>query len=131
MTSPTETTPLIGWKLQYPGYSFEYIISISITFQNFILHWRGIFVLHHDALRHTRIRYPQAMAIDIDTTKVDGKNNEWFKVFNLSIGVEHRLSNRWSLQAEPFFKAPLGDIGEQGVRLSSAGIFFGLKYKIN
>ena len=65
------------------------------------------------------------------STSVDGKNNEWFKVFNLSIGVEHRLSNRWSLQAEPFFKAPLGDIGEQGVRLSSAGIFFGLKYKIN
>jgi len=65
------------------------------------------------------------------STSVDGKNNEWFKILNLSLGVQHRLSDRWSLQAEPFVKAPLAGIGEQGVKLSSLGIFFGLKYKIN
>lgn len=50
------------------------------------------------------------------------------KVLNLSAGYERRLSGRWTLQAEPFVKLPLGGIGFGTVRLSSAGVFFSLRY---
>jgi len=64
-------------------------------------------------------------------TQVERKNNEWFKVLNLSIGIQHRFGSRFYLQAEPFIKAPLAGVGEGDVLLSSLGIFFGLKYKLN
>lgn len=62
--------------------------------------------------------------------EVDGKNNEWFKMLNLSLGIQHQLSHRLYLQAEPFLKAPLAGVGEGDVFLSSMGIFVGLKYRI-
>lgn len=64
-------------------------------------------------------------------TKVAGKNNEWFKLINLTLGVNYRITNRWSLQAEPFAKLPIAGIGEGKVMLSSTGLFLGIKYKIH
>jgi hypothetical protein len=64
-------------------------------------------------------------------TQVEGKNNEWFKVLNLSVGIQYPISTQWHIQAEPFLKAPLAGIGEGDVLLSSLGVFLGLKYKIN
>lgn len=51
-----------------------------------------------------------------------------FSVLNLSAGLERQLTPRWSLQAEPYVKLPLGGVGAGKVRLSSGGVFFGLKY---
>ncbi|MCC3157596.1 hypothetical protein LJ737_10125 [Hymenobacter sp. 15J16-1T3B] len=51
-----------------------------------------------------------------------------FSVVNFSAGVERQLSLRWSVQAEPYVKLPLGGVGAGKVRLSSGGVFFGLKY---
>lgn len=65
------------------------------------------------------------------STQVDDKNNEWFKVLNLSAGVQYQLTHRLHLQAEPFLKTSLAGVGEGDVHLNSAGVFFGLKYKIN
>ena len=65
------------------------------------------------------------------STQVEGKNNEWFKVLNLSFGIQYPLSSQWHIQAEPFLKAPLAGVGEGDVLLSSLGVFLGLKYKIN
>jgi outer membrane protein W len=64
-------------------------------------------------------------------TKVDGKNNEWFKVVNLSLGVNYQLTSRWSLLVEPFAKLPIAGVGEGKVLLSSTGLFLGFKYKIH
>ncbi|MBI3218397.1 MAG: PorT family protein [Bacteroidetes bacterium] len=64
-------------------------------------------------------------------TKVEGKNNEWFKLINLSLGINYRLTDRWSLLAEPFAKLPMAGVGEGKVMLSSTGVFLGLKYKIH
>jgi hypothetical protein len=50
------------------------------------------------------------------------------QILNLSAGVEHAVGRRWSLLAEPFVKLPLGGIGLGDVRLSSAGVFFSLRY---
>jgi len=65
------------------------------------------------------------------STQIDDKNNEWFKVLNLSAGVQYQLTPRINLQAEPFLKTSLAGIGEGDVLLNSVGVFFGFKYKIN
>lgn len=65
------------------------------------------------------------------STQIDGKNNEWFKVLNLSAGVQYQMTPRIHLQAEPFLKTSLAGIGEGDVLLNSVGVFFGIKYKIN
>jgi hypothetical protein len=62
---------------------------------------------------------------------IEGENSEWFKVLNLSLGMQYQIAPRIHLQAEPFLKAPLSGVGEWDVLLSSMGIFLGLKYKIN
>jgi hypothetical protein len=62
---------------------------------------------------------------------VEKENNEWFKVLNLSVGIQRQLNSRFYLQAEPFLKAPLAGVGYGDVRLSSLGVFFGVKYKLN
>jgi hypothetical protein len=59
---------------------------------------------------------------------VTGQNKEWLQVLNLSIGLEQQLSSQWSLQVEPFWKAPLAGVGEGDVALASFGAFFSLKY---
>ncbi len=65
------------------------------------------------------------------STNVSGKNKEWFKMLNLSAGVQYQLSPRWHIQAEPFLKVPLKRVGEGKILLSSMGLFVGIKYKIN
>jgi hypothetical protein len=58
------------------------------------------------------------------------KNNEWFSMLNLSIGIQRQIGQRFWLQAEPFLKAPLSGIGEGKVDLVSMGAFFTLKYQL-
>jgi len=62
---------------------------------------------------------------------IEKENNEWFKILNVSVGMQYQISPRIHLQVEPFLKAPLVGIGEWDVLLSSMGIFMGIKYKIN
>lgn len=58
------------------------------------------------------------------------KNNEWFSMLNISIGVQRRLGEHFFVQAEPFLKAPMSGVGEGKVNLVSSGVFFSLKYKL-
>jgi hypothetical protein len=58
------------------------------------------------------------------------KNNEWFSMLNLSIGIQRQIGERFWLQAEPFLKAPLSGIGEGKVDLVSMGAFFTIKYQL-
>ncbi|TGE27020.1 hypothetical protein [Hymenobacter metallicola] len=57
-------------------------------------------------------------------------SNHWLSVVNLSAGYERSLASRWSGQVEPFVKVPLGGVGFGKVKLSSAGVFFSLKYHL-
>jgi hypothetical protein len=59
------------------------------------------------------------------------ENIEWFKMLNVSFGVQYQFAPRFHVQVEPFLKAPLAGVGEWDVELSSLGVFMGLKYKIN
>ncbi|PJJ54818.1 hypothetical protein CLV45_3164 [Hymenobacter chitinivorans DSM 11115] len=62
--------------------------------------------------------------------QVKNGSNHWLSVVNLSAGYERSLASRWSVQAEPYVKVPLGGVGFGQVKLSSAGVFFSLKYHL-
>ncbi len=61
---------------------------------------------------------------------VNGKNQEWFKMMNISVVASKKLSNRFTAEFEPFVKAPLAGVGEGKVSLVSVGAFFSLKYDL-
>lgn len=56
------------------------------------------------------------------------ENQHLFSILNLSAGYERSLGTHWSLQAEPYFKLPLAGVGAGKVKLTSAGVFLGVKY---
>ncbi|PZR36757.1 MAG: hypothetical protein DI538_13450 [Azospira oryzae] len=60
--------------------------------------------------------------------KIDRGNTEWFRMMNLSVGIQQQLSARVRLQLEPFIKAPLSGIGGGDLKLVSSGVFFNVKY---
>lgn len=61
---------------------------------------------------------------------IEDKNKEWFKVLNVSIGIQKQLSETWFVQVEPFVKAPLTGLGEGNISLSSLGTFLSIKYQL-
>lgn len=62
--------------------------------------------------------------------KVRGKNNEWFKVLNVSVAVARKLTPRLSAEFEPFVKAPLAGVGEGKVSLVSMGAFINVRFDL-
>ncbi|MBF9223947.1 outer membrane beta-barrel protein [Hymenobacter ruricola] len=60
--------------------------------------------------------------------EVVNANRHLFSILNLSAGYERALSSRWSLHAEPYVKLPLAGVGAGKLKLTSAGVFLGVKY---
>lgn len=56
--------------------------------------------------------------------------NYWFGVINASVGVEYQLGRNFSLQAEPFWKLPMADVGFGKIRLQTSGVFISAKYRL-
>jgi len=52
------------------------------------------------------------------------ENKHYFSVLNLSAGYSYRLSNTFSLSAEPYVEVPLTGIGAGKVHLNSGGVLF-------
>lgn len=64
-----------------------------------------------------------------DKVWVNEQNSSfWMSALNLSVGFEQRISHVLSLQAEPFMKMPVREIGYGKIDLNSFGIFLSLKY---
>src|SRR5690606_29448531 len=63
-----------------------------------------------------------------NSLEVQNKNKHYLNIINLGIGYERVLTDRLSLQVEPYLKLPLQGIGEGDITLKSAGAFVGLKY---
>jgi hypothetical protein len=63
------------------------------------------------------------------TYNSDTNKNYLFSVLNLSAGMERNLGKHFSLQAEPYLKVPLKDLGTAKIRMDSYGILFTLKYR--
>lgn len=59
----------------------------------------------------------------------DTNKNYLFSIWNLSAGMERSLGKHFSIQAEPYLKVPLRDLGTGKIRMDSYGILFTLKYK--
>lgn len=59
------------------------------------------------------------------------KNNQGylFAVSNISAGLERAIGKGFSVQAEPFAKFSLAEVGTGKIRLNSYGILVGLKYR--
>ncbi|WP_301921747.1 outer membrane beta-barrel protein [Ferruginibacter sp.] len=55
-------------------------------------------------------------------------NKNFFSVFNLSFGIEKKLSPDFSILAEPSISIPLSGVGEGNVKLYSAALQFSIKY---
>ena len=53
----------------------------------------------------------------------------WFAIANVSAGIEQNIGKGFSLQAEPFAKFSIADVGTGKIRLNSYGLFVGLKYR--
>ena len=51
-----------------------------------------------------------------------------FSTFNLSVGYETQLKYGFSVQVEPYLKAPLKGIGWGNVNMYSTGVFFSIKH---
>jgi hypothetical protein len=59
-----------------------------------------------------------------------GDSTYLFSILNLSAGFERSLNKHFSIQAEPYLKLPLSQLGYAKLNLSSYGIYFSLKYRI-
>ncbi len=57
--------------------------------------------------------------------------HHWLSVLNISAGFEKKLSNRFSIQAEPYLKIPLSGVGYGNLQLNSYGMYFLLKFNTN
>jgi hypothetical protein len=64
-------------------------------------------------------------------SEINNENSEWFKVLNLSVAAQLKVSPTVYVQLEPFIKAPLTGLGEGNISLSSFGTFFTVKYQFN
>lgn len=57
------------------------------------------------------------------------RDDDYFSsMFNISFGFEKKLNQHISIQAEPYLKTPLKEIGRGKVNLYSSGVLFSLKY---
>jgi hypothetical protein len=105
-------------------YSFAPARRVSfytgVGFSSYIMNKEN-YVLHYDGGAYGSYDYP---------LEVKGENNEWFKMLNVSIGMQLRLNNVLSLQVEPTLKAPLAGVGEGEVSLVSLGAFFNVRFDI-
>lgn len=54
----------------------------------------------------------------------------WFGVLNFSMGFERQIGKKITLQAEPYFKLPLAQVGLGKIKLNTAGLFISARYRL-
>lgn len=101
----------------FPTRSFS--IRAGMGFSSYIM-------LSEDYVYHVDNPYGS----DVYYQSVSRENNEWFKILNASVVLQKRLNDKFSLELEPYLKAPLAGVGEGEVSLVSLGAFFNVRYDI-
>jgi hypothetical protein len=56
--------------------------------------------------------------------------NYWFGIMNLSMGFERQIGRNLSIQAEPYFKLPIAQVGLGKIKLNTSGIFISARYQL-
>ena len=74
-------------------------------------------------------KYPNGSSYTHQST-YNNQNTNIFSVMSLSAGYTRKLSNKFSLSAEPYLKIPLSGVGEGSVQLNSVGIMFSINAKL-
>lgn len=60
---------------------------------------------------------------------VNNENRHLFSMLTLSGGYQRKLSNTFSIAAEPYIKIPLSGVGLGNVKLSGAGVLFSMQLR--
>ena len=74
-------------------------------------------------------KYPNGSSYTHEST-YHNENTNLFSVLSLSGGYTRKLSNTFSLSAEPYMKLPLTGVGEGSVQLNSLGVLFTISAKL-
>ena len=61
----------------------------------------------------------------------ENENKHWFAIGEFSIGYQHYLRPKISVQIEPFIQIPLAGIGNGNVKLWSVGLNMKLNFQVN
>ncbi len=56
--------------------------------------------------------------------------NYWLGVLNISVGFERQIGKHFTLQAEPYLKTPMAEVGFGKIRLRSAGLLMSVRYRL-
>lgn len=75
--------------------------------------------------------YPESATVPTNFPRnVSWKRDDdyFMSTLNLSFGFEKRINQHIAIQAEPYLKTPLKEVGRGKVNLYSSGILFSLKY---
>jgi hypothetical protein len=62
--------------------------------------------------------------------EVSNSGNYWAGMLNFSLGYERQISKNFTLQAEPYLKVPLSQVGIGKVNLYGTGLLFSIKYQL-
>lgn len=109
--------PLNIYYTFFPTRSFS--VRAGLGFSSYIM-------LSEDYVYHVDNPYGS----DVYYQSISRENNEWFKILNVSVVLQKRLNEKFSLELEPYLKAPLAGVGEGEVSLVSLGAFFNVRYDI-
>jgi len=107
--------PLNVYYSFYQGRTLSFSAGLGVS---------SYLMLEEDYIYHVDNPYGS----NVYSNSVENKNNEWLKVLNISFIMQKKLSNQFSLEVEPFLKAPLAGVGEGKVLLVSMGASVNLRY---
>lgn len=113
------------------------VLDIPINLRYYIFNWKKSRIYLSSGLssylmlkEDYQYQYDGYVSDKYRSHSARNKNHHYFKVSNFSAGYEKALGERWALQAEPFVKIPLAGVGEGKVKLSTAGMFIILNYRL-
>ncbi|MEO8474828.1 MAG: porin family protein [Chryseolinea sp.] len=107
--------------------NFTYYLFPQRRTNFFVTLGTSSYIMLNEEYKYTILKNQQYTTYD---QSVSHKNNEWFSMLNVSIGLQQRIGQRFLFQVEPFLKAPISGVGEGKVNLVSTGAFVSLKYQL-
>lgn len=106
----------------------RYNVIIQQKQQWFISAGLSTAIMNKEQYRYNYLRY----GLPAETSRTYRTHSwEWMASAVLSAGYEKPLTQGLSLQASPYFSIPLSGVGVGSVRISSAGLSLGIKYRPN
>ncbi len=71
---------------------------------------------------HYNFKYEKNGMVNEKSYNIYHSSQNWFSILNVGGGINIKTSNKYFLQAQPYYKIPLNGIGKGSLSLNSAGI---------